>query len=270
MRHPRGQRRIAATVRGTLGGQLWRRGSCATAAGRRIGGSGEILSARASQAHVLPAAVRTPERAAAPAAAAVDSGDPANACAGSPGAGAPLRRRPFPRAAPAAAFACPDRNLRPGRHAAADAGERRLLPFRDSGISPSARGMPSTDDSSDSVAASARFLACFASDERSAAMNRCGRSAWLMRRQFDSESRERFFGLLPPVGATKSLRRNRVPVSRFFFMFGFLFNSAELPRNHCVARALIEFVEFRLRVGAVFRLADARLDLPPISHVGAL
>jgi hypothetical protein len=86
----------------------------------------------------------------------------------------------------------------------------------------------------------------------------------------DAEARQRFFGLLPPVGAAESLRSNRVPAPRFVFVFGFFFDRAELPRNHCVARALVKLVEFRLRVGAVLRLANARLDLPPISHVATL
>ena len=119
-----------------------------------------------------------------------------------------------------------------------------------------------------------RFLACFALVLGVGARFAPGARGLLAgrqrRRNLKPEARQRFFGLLPPVGATKSLRRNRVPVPRFVFVFGFFFDHGKLPRYHCIARALEKFVELCLRVGAVLRLADARLNLTPISHVAVL
>ena len=73
----------------------------------------------------------------------------------------------------------------------------------------------------------------------------------------------------------QSARRNRCAAIVYQFpglvvMFGLFFDGAEFPRHHCVARALEQFGKFCLRFRAVFRLADARLYLPPICHVGAL
>ncbi len=58
----------------------------------------------------------------------------------------------------------------------------------------------------------------------------------------ETQARQRFLSLLAPVNAAKSLRRDLVPISCLVHVFGFLFDCGEFPRNHCVARALEEFV----------------------------
>ncbi len=90
------------------------------------------------------------------------------------------------------------------------------------------------------------------------------------RRNFHSQPGQRFFGFLAPIRAAETLRGNGVPAARFPDVPGFFFDHAQLPRHHAVAGALEELVEFRRRVRAVFRLADARLYLPPICHFQAL
>lgn len=86
----------------------------------------------------------------------------------------------------------------------------------------------------------------------------------------DSQASERFFGFLFPVSAPEALGGDDVPAASFVGAAGFFFDRAEFPRHHCVAGALVKFGKFGGRVGAIFRLADARLDLSPISHVEAL
>ena len=84
--------------------------------------------------------------------------------------------------------------------------------------------------------------------------------------QFDTQARQGFFGFLFPISAAETLRGDDVPAARFFVATGFFFNRAEFPCHHRVARTLIKLGKFGWRVWAVLRLADARLNLSPISH----
>ena len=90
------------------------------------------------------------------------------------------------------------------------------------------------------------------------------------RGNFGAQTRERFLRLLLPVRAAESLRRNRVPFHCFGLHESFFLKQPKLPRDHRVAGALIKFGKFCVRVGGVFRLANARLDLPPVCHGEAL
>jgi len=90
------------------------------------------------------------------------------------------------------------------------------------------------------------------------------------RRDICAEPRERFFGAFFPIGAAEALHCNGVPADCLACARGFLFDRAELPRHHRVARALEEFGELCGRVGCVFGFADPRLNLPPISHGATL
>jgi len=89
-------------------------------------------------------------------------------------------------------------------------------------------------------------------------------------RESRTKTRQCLFRFLLPFGAAESLRGNRVPFHRFGLDERFLFQKRKLPSHHRVMRALVELREFRVRVRSIFRLADARLDLPPIGHGRAL
>ncbi len=88
--------------------------------------------------------------------------------------------------------------------------------------------------------------------------------------EFCAEPRQRLFRLLLPFGAAESLRGNGVPFHGFGLDERFLLQQRELPCHHRVVRALVELGEFCVRVRGIFRLADTRLDLAPISHGEAL
>ena len=88
--------------------------------------------------------------------------------------------------------------------------------------------------------------------------------------QLHAQSRERVRCLLLPIAAAEALRGDRVPLDGLVVSRGFLFNRSELPRNHGVAGTLEKFRKLCRRVGAVFRFADSRLNLAPVSHGGAL
>ncbi len=89
-------------------------------------------------------------------------------------------------------------------------------------------------------------------------------------RQGETQPRERFFGFLFPIGTAKALSGDCVPAPRFLVVLGLLFDCGELPRHHSVASTVEKLGKLCVCVGAIFRFADPRLDLPPISHGAAL
>jgi hypothetical protein len=76
------------------------------------------------------------------------------------------------------------------------------------------------------------------------------------------------FGL--PLGPAKSFRRRRIPARRFGVLTGFLLPPRQFECHHGIASLFVKFGQLRCCVRTCFRLADARLDLPPVCHCRAL
>jgi hypothetical protein len=76
------------------------------------------------------------------------------------------------------------------------------------------------------------------------------------------------FGL--PLGPAKSFRRRRIPARRFGVLAGFLLPPRQFECDHGIASLFVKFGQLCCCVRTCFRLADARLDLPPVCHCRAL
>jgi len=105
---------------------------------------------------------------------------------------------------------------------------------------------------------------------RACVRTRCFTVGSLRFGQCRTETRERFFHSFLPILPAESLMRGGVPLDGFVVVDGALFDGGQFERNHCVARLGVKLGEFRRGFGSVLHLADAGLNLPPVSHVAGL
>src|SRR5262249_59378811 len=87
-------------------------------------------------------------------------------------------------------------------------------------------------------------------------------------RHFESETGKRFFRFFLPICATEALGRDDVPATGFLIVSRLFLDRSKFPRHHRVTRSLKKFGKLEGCVRTVFCLADAGLNLSPISHVG--
>jgi len=85
-----------------------------------------------------------------------------------------------------------------------------------------------------------------------------------------SEPGQSFFRLFLPLGATKPFGRSRVPPSSFRVLARAFVQKGQLEGHHCVASFFVQRGELRRGVCSRLGLADAGLNLPPVSHGRAL
>jgi hypothetical protein len=102
-----------------------------------------------------------------------------------------------------------------------------------------------------------------------------GAGRWLGAGRFHGRNRgaetsERFRNFLFPFDAAKSFAGGCIPAHGFFDVPHFLLKHTQLEGHHSIVSFFEEFREFLRGFGAVFRFANARLDLPPIGHGEAL
>ena len=88
--------------------------------------------------------------------------------------------------------------------------------------------------------------------------------------QWSAQSRQCFFHSLFPILPAESLMRSCVPANRFVVVRSALFHGRQFERDHGIARLGIKFAKFRRSLRSVLDLADAGLNLPPVSHVARL
>jgi hypothetical protein len=85
-----------------------------------------------------------------------------------------------------------------------------------------------------------------------------------------AQTRERFFRFRLPLRSTEPLGRGCVPSRRFGMFARFLLPLSQFKGDHGIASVFVKLRKLCSRVRARLGLADARLNLSPISHCRAL